>query len=463
MSITVSSTLVKQYSVSFSKESFLLKAGETQPLPDCSLQLGLEESWFAQTIPLQPTWSSSDEAVASVSNGQINAWKAGQSKLKALIHGQTIELPVTVTASETEPTTAPATDPTSASTTEPATDPVTQPVTDPVTALTTQPVTEPTTAPNTEPATVPTTAPTVAPSTEPSTESTTEPVTAPTTAPTTEPVTAPTTAPTTEPITVPTTQPATNPGPDSGSQPTTHTHALEILAPVTPTCLTTGLSAGIICSTCGEVIEPQKTLPMSTHSFTTIKTPAKYHKNGSIVQSCAVCGMRKTTKIPRIETIRLSAKTFSFNGKRQTPKVIVTDQKGKILKKNTDYTLTYSEGRKRVGTYQIKIKFIGNYKGSKTLKYKILPGEATDLRASALVKSAELQWTAAPGATHYVVYYSQTKRKGYQKLGKTTKTKATMVQLKSGATYYFRIRPITLRDDQQWNGALTKPVKVIAK
>ena len=164
-----------------------------------------------------------------------------------------------------------------------------------------------------------------------------------------------------------------------------------------------------------------------------------------------------------IETIVLSQKSYVYDGSRHTPKVVVRDETGTVLKRNTDYTLTYATGRKKVGTYTIKVQFTGNYSGSKTLKYKIVPGKVTNLKAKSASKSAVLSWSAVPGATHYAVYYSQKKKSGYQKLGTTAKTKATMLQLKSGTTYYFRVRAVTIRGDAQWNGALSSPIRVIAK
>ena len=164
-----------------------------------------------------------------------------------------------------------------------------------------------------------------------------------------------------------------------------------------------------------------------------------------------------------MESISLSAKSYVYNKKRHTPKVTITDKKGKVLQRDIDYTLTYPKGRKAVGTYQIKVAFIGKYAGTKTVKYKILPGVLSGLTAKAGSRSAKLSWKAVPGATHYVVYYSNTKKGGYEKLGRTTNTYANMLQLESGKRYYFRVRPITVKETGQWNGPISAPIKVIAK
>ena len=139
------------------------------------------------------------------------------------------------------------------------------------------------------------------------------------------------------------------------------------------------------------------------------------------------------------------------------------DSEGNVLRRDRDYTLTYPSGMKKVGTYDIVVKLIGNYKGSKTLTYKILPAGVRNLKAVPGVKSAALSWDPADGATDYIVYYSETKKGGYSKLGSTQKTSASMIQLDSGKTYYFRIRSVTRSGSDQWNGPLCSPVAVKAK
>ena len=47
----------------------------------------------------------------------------------------------------------------------------------------------------------------------------------------------------------------------------------------------------------------------------------------------------------------------------------VKDSNGKTIS-SANYTLTYSNNKK-VGTAKVKIKFKNNYKGTKTLKFKI--------------------------------------------------------------------------------------------
>ena len=69
-------------------------------------------------------------------------------------------------------------------------------------------------------------------------------------------------------------------------------------------------------------------------------------------------------------TVTLSAKSYTYNGKVQTPDVTVKDG-NTVLKKGTDYTVSYGSGRKNAGTYKVKVTLKGNYSGSKTVSYRI--------------------------------------------------------------------------------------------
>ena len=67
--------------------------------------------------------------------------------------------------------------------------------------------------------------------------------------------------------------------------------------------------------------------------------------------------------------VKLSDNYFRYDGKKKTPKVKVTDAYGdKIPKKY--YRVSYSLGRKKPGTYKVKVKFKGKFKSNKTIVKK---------------------------------------------------------------------------------------------
>ena len=81
-------------------------------------------------------------------------------------------------------------------------------------------------------------------------------------------------------------------------------------------------------------------------------------------------------------SVKLGATSYTYDGKVKTPTVTVKNAAGKVLKKNTDYTVTYATGRKNVGTYKVTVKFKGNYTGTKTLSFKIKPIDVSKCKIS---------------------------------------------------------------------------------
>lgn len=76
-------------------------------------------------------------------------------------------------------------------------------------------------------------------------------------------------------------------------------------------------------------------------------------------------------------TVTLSKSSYNYDGKTKKPGVTVKTKSGKKLVKGTDYKVTYSKGRKNVGSYKVTVTGIGNYTGTikKTFKIKISKGK----------------------------------------------------------------------------------------
>ena len=68
--------------------------------------------------------------------------------------------------------------------------------------------------------------------------------------------------------------------------------------------------------------------------------------------------------------VSLKTKKVKYNGKSQTPAVVALDARGDVIDPK-NYTVYYSNNKKR-GTAKAKIIFKGKYKGTKTLKFKIV-------------------------------------------------------------------------------------------
>ena len=210
------------------------------------------------------------------------------------------------------------------------------------------------------------------------------------------------------------------------------------------TCTSIGVSIKK-CTVCGRV-EYANTTPAKGHTLKTDVEPATFTESGLSITSCKTCGtITKVTLIKRIASVTLSATKYTYNGKAQTPTVVVKDSAGKVLKYKTDYIVSYASGRKNPGKYAVKVTFKGNYTGTKTLYFTISP-IAPSLTVTAGAKKATLKWNKQVGATGYVVYMATSKNGKYSRIAVLKGNSAvsyTKTGLTTGRTYYFKIASYT--------------------
>lgn len=209
-----------------------------------------------------------------------------------------------------------------------------------------------------------------------------------------------------------------------------------------PTCTKNGVYTRT-CTECGEKKSDQ--IKKLGHSYKTVTTKATMSKAGSIVKKCAVCGkVDSNTAIAKIKFVKLSKKKFTYNGKAQKPTVTVKDSNGKTLKQGTDYTVKYSSGCKNVGQYTVTVKFKGNYSGTKTLTFTIVPKGTSVSKLAAGKKQFSVKWKKqATQTSGYEIQYSTSSKMKNAKtvtIKKTGTTSTTVKKLKSGKKYYVRVR-----------------------
>lgn len=168
--------------------------------------------------------------------------------------------------------------------------------------------------------------------------------------------------------------------------------------------------------------------------------------NGSYYKKCSRCGTKtSSTTIYKASSIKLSATSYTFNGKVKKPTVTVKDSNGKALKNGTDYTVAYQSGRKNVGKYSVKITFKGNYSGSKTLYFTIKPKATSISKLNKKKKGFTVKWKKlTTQTTGYEIQYATnskfTKNKKTVTVSKSKTTSKTISKLKSNKKYYVRVR-----------------------
>ncbi|MGN1444374.1 MAG: leucine-rich repeat protein [Acutalibacteraceae bacterium] len=184
-----------------------------------------------------------------------------------------------------------------------------------------------------------------------------------------------------------------------------------------------------------------KFVPFCTngHNYTDLKErKATTTQDGYRKGTCATCTFVENTVIPKVTSFSLSTTSYIYDGNVKTPKVTVKDSKGNTLVKNTDYTVTYPTGRKDIGQYDIKITLKGNYSGSKTLTFNIVPPVTSKIAVSQTTSSIKAAWSKVSGVTGYKVYLYKGSK--LVKSVVTTSTSYTFKSLAPGTTYKVTVK-----------------------
>ena len=248
--------------------------------------------------------------------------------------------------------------------------------------------------------------------------------------------------PTPKPVT-PTPKPVTpTPNPTAAPKPVTPTPK-----PVTPTPNPTAAPKPVTPTPKPVTPTPKPVAPTST--------PAPTAKPTAVPTPAVLTGKF---------TVTLSKTSYTYNGKKQTPKVAVT-YKGKTVSSKY-YTVSY-KNNKNVGNASVTVTGKGKYKacsGKASFKIILKPGNISELKAGK--KSASVKWSKISGAAGYQLQYSTSKKFSKSKTVKisgTAKNKQTIKSLSSQKTYYVRIRAYKTVNGKKWYGAWSKSKKCCVK
>ncbi len=199
------------------------------------------------------------------------------------------------------------------------------------------------------------------------------------------------------------------------------------------------------CERCDVIDTREVPETMLPHAFggEVVKAKATPTKDGSKEATCTECGHVEVTKIGKVNSFKLAATTYTYDGKVKTPKLTVKDADGNTLKKNVDYKVKVPSGRKKTGTYTYKVTFIGDeYSGTKSVSYKIVPTKTKKLTQSETTETSfKLTWDKVSGATGYRIYVMNKKTGKYSILVKSTKKLSYTVKgLKKGSNNMYAVK-----------------------
>lgn len=177
------------------------------------------------------------------------------------------------------------------------------------------------------------------------------------------------------------------------------------------------------------------------HDYKTTTVPATLSSNGSKTKKCDACGdVASKSTIYKISSVKLSTTEYTYTGAKKTPTVTVKDSKGKKLVEGKNYKLTYSSStRKDIGRYSVKVTFIGDYSGSKTLYFTIGPKNPTSVKAALYgYDDVKVSWSKVSGASGYKVYYKKSTTSTWSSKT-TTGTSLKLANLADGAKYDVKV------------------------
>lgn len=184
--------------------------------------------------------------------------------------------------------------------------------------------------------------------------------------------------------------------------------------------------------------------PNHVHSYGswTVSKKATPTENGTQYRICNGCKQKQTKQIAKLSSIKLSKTSYGYNSKVKTPTVTVKDSSEKKIDSKY-YTVTYSKGRKSIGTYSVSVKFKGSYySGTKKLSFKIVPATVKDLKVTPSKNSVSLKWSKVSNCDKYYIYSYNTKTKKLDFLKETTKNSYKFSSLKSSVKYSYVVRAI---------------------
>lgn len=119
-----------------------------------------------------------------------------------------------------------------------------------------------------------------------------------------------------------------------------------------------------------------------------------------------------------------------FTGKKIKPYSFLT-YKNKKMKKDTDYSIEY-ENNTKVGTATIKYTGKGEYEGTISISFNILPNASLIEDMNQSGGKYTITYYVPEEANGVVIYYSKNKSKGYTKLVASKKSSVSSSKLEKG-------------------------------
>lgn len=160
--------------------------------------------------------------------------------------------------------------------------------------------------------------------------------------------------------------------------------------------------------------------------------------------------------------VKLSASSFTYNGKVQKPRVTVTTNTGKAVA-NKYYKVNWPSGCKNVGTYKVNVKFTSKYNNASVpLSFVIKPPKPGLQVTSTGDSSLKLKFTGKNSQVDGYRLNVATPGTSAKKI-KTTKGTYTLKDLKSNTDYSLKLQTYKRVGGKTYYSPWTKVVSVKTK
>lgn len=187
-------------------------------------------------------------------------------------------------------------------------------------------------------------------------------------------------------------------------------------------------------------------IPATGHSFEkgwTVVKKATSKADGYKAHVCTKCGSESTGKIviKRISSVKLSQAVYTYDNKVHRPGVVVKDSSNKVIPA-TKYTVTYPN-TKSIGKVIVKITFKGEYSGTSSRSFKIVPKASAITSAQNTASGIKITWSRSANAGGYLI--QRKKGNGKYVTIKTIKSNKTLSYIdtaanKQGVRYAYRVQ-----------------------
>ena len=160
-----------------------------------------------------------------------------------------------------------------------------------------------------------------------------------------------------------------------------------------------------------------------------------------------------STPLSDLTITKISDKTYTGCAQKPDP---VIKEGSYTLQKGKDYTLSYKNNVK-IGTATVTIKGKGSYKGTRKVKFRIVPETTKIESASASYETATVYFKDVKGADTYYVYYTLDLGGKYIEAG-SAKAGVGKITFKCplGMSYYLRMRTSTTIDGKTYYSKYSK-------